>query len=253
VEAARTLVGSAEGKGILMVKSLQPCGRSGRKSIFDGADAFAKMIAIACIALSLSASGCVKLASNLLYVLKGRDVPAEFGKLEEKRVAVVVNTQDGTNADAAGLVMARQVHTLLGTNVKKITMINPDEVDQVVRDQSSGSPNMARLGRKLGADYIVAVELKNLKLREGATLYRGSSECSLAVYEMEGGERPVYRKELPPFTYPGAGLPVTDMDESKFRAMYLTMLSGRVARTFYPYDPSSDVAIDATAYGFDRF
>lgn len=214
---------------------------------------FFHALALTLIALSLTSTGCITAISNLLYVIKGRDLPAEYADLAEKRVAVVVTTPSGTNADVSGVVMARQVHTLLSKNVKKIKMVNPEEVDEVVRDQPSGSRNMARLGDRLGVDYIVAVDLNGLELKEGATLYRGKCDCSVAVYQMGEGDRPVFRKDMPPFVYPETGLPVTDVSESKFRAMYLTVISERVARTFYPYDPISDVAIDAGAHSVDRF
>jgi hypothetical protein len=214
---------------------------------------FVRALALTLIALSLTSSGCITAISNLLYVIKGRDLPAEYSELAEKRVAVVVTTPAGTNADVSGLVMARQVHTLLSKNVKKIKMVHPEEVDEVVHDQPSGSRNMARLGERLGVDYIVAVDLKDLELKEGATLYRGKCDCSVAVYQIGEGDRPVFRKDLPPFVYPETGLPVTDVSESKFRGMYLTMVSERVARTFYPYDPINDVALDASAHSIDRF
>ncbi len=199
-----------------------------------------------------SSAGCVNLAANLIYAIKGRDLPAEFTELEGKRVAVVVSTAGGINSDATGVLMSRQVHALLKDKVKKITMVKPEEVDQVVMDQPSGPPNMTRLGGQLDADYLVAIDLKNFNLREGKTLYRGSSECSVMVYKIGEGDRPVLHKEFP-FVYPETGVPVTEMNEAKFRTMYLTMLSDRAARTFYPYDPTNDVAIDAAAYGLDRF
>jgi hypothetical protein len=113
--------------------------------------------------------------------------------------------------------------------------------------------NFARLGSQLQADYVLAIDLQNLELKEGATLYRGRCDCSIAVYKVAEGDRAVFRKQIPPLVFPTAGVPVTDMDEAKFQGMYLTMLANRVARVFHPYDASSDVAIDALAYGLDRF
>jgi hypothetical protein len=205
------------------------------------------------VCLSLSTTGCIALIDNLIRVVKGQDLPAEFDKLEGKRVAVVVKTSAGINADAPGVVMAGLVYKSLASKVKKIDLVEPEEVNQVVRDQPAGSQNMERMGRKLKVDYLIAVDLENLKLKEGATLYRGRSDCSMAVYQVGEGEQPVFTKQFLAFTYPSDGIAVTEMDESKFLGMYLTMLSGRVARTFYPYDPSTDVAIDAAAYGLNRF
>ena len=40
-------------------------------------------------------------------------------------------------------------------------------------------------------------------------------------------------------------LAVTDFDEATFQRIYLSELALRIARTFYPFDPSIDVAKDA--------
>ncbi len=189
-------------------------------------------------------AGC-GLMANALYIVKGVDAPAEFDELKEKKVAVIVGTNAGLNADASGILMSRHINELLARNVKKIEMINPEEVDRIINDQPIASRSIPIIGSRLKADYVVLVEVSNLKLREGQTLFKGRSNVVLSAYKVSTGDQAVFRKSFPEFVYPQNGAPVTDFDEVQFQRIYLSELALRVARTFYPYDPSIDVAKDA--------
>lgn len=200
-------------------------------------------LAIGILAL-VAFSGCANLA-NIIYMFKGRDAPAEYAGLVNKKVAVVVASDSGSYRDATAVVLATQVHDLLANHVKKIQMANQEEVQQVLSDQPAGPKKMERIARDLGVEAIVAIEVKHLKLKEGSTLYRGEADCSVAVYQEDKGDVPVFSKTLPQFVYPATGVPVTDMDEPKFRGLYLQCLAIRVARVFHPYDPYTDFGMDA--------
>ncbi len=201
----------------------------------------------------VSSTGCVRLASNLIYVFKGRDTPAEFNSLIEKKVAVIVSTSAGYHTDASSIVLARQVNAALATNVKKIKVVDAEDVDRVLHDQPHSDIDFGRLSRQLGVDYVIAIDVKNLQLHEGATLYRGRCECSLAVYKSDEGNQPVFRKQLRELVYPTTGIPVTEFEEAKFQGVYLAKLSQRIGRVFYPYDPTEDVASDAAAFSIEGF
>jgi hypothetical protein len=189
-------------------------------------------------------AGC-GLMANALYIVKGADAPAEFDELKEKKVAVIVSTDAGLNADASGILLSRHINELLARNVKKIDMVNPEEVDRIINDQPIASRSVPIIGGRLRADYVVLVEISNLKLREGQTLFKGRSNVVLTAYKVSEGDKSVFRKSFPEFVYPQHGAPVTDFDEVQFQRIYLAELALRVARTFYPYDPSIDVAKDA--------
>ena len=200
-------------------------------------------LCLTCLAITTN-SGCALMA-NAMYVIKGVDAPAEFDDLKEKKVAVVVSTAAGLNADASGILMSRHINELLSSNVKKVEMVNPEEVDRIINDQPVGDRSIPVLGGRLRADYVILVEVSDLKLRDGQTLYKGRSNVSVTAYKVLEGDRPVFRKTFPEFVYPQHGAPVTDFDEAYFKRIYLSELSLRVARTFYPFDPSIDVAKDA--------
>jgi len=197
----------------------------------------------ACL-LVVTTAGC-GLMANAIYIVKGVDAPAEFDELKDKKVAVVVSTNAGLNADASSILMSRHINELLAKNVKKIEMINPEEVDRIINDQPIANRSIPIIGSRLRADYVVLAEVSNLKLREGQTLFKGRSNVTLSAYKVSEGDRAVFRKSFPEFVYPQHGAPVTDFDEVTFQRIYLSELALRVARTFYPYDPSIDVAKDA--------
>lgn len=202
---------------------------------------------IAClmVCIMINTTGCVRLASNLLYAIKGRDNPAEFAGLEEKKVAVLVSNNGVHTSDASSLVLARNVNLLLQSKVKKVRMISQDEVDRMVQDQQLGKVDPMQIGERLGADFVIDVDVSDLKLYDGKTLYKGQCSASVTAYKCKDGKEISFRKVHPEFIYPKTGAPVTDMDEATFRRVYLMTLAERVSRSFYPYDPATDVARDA--------
>lgn len=201
------------------------------------------IVSLACFAVA-TISGC-GLMANAIYIVKGIDAPAEFDDLKDKRVAVIVSTSAGLNADASGILMSRHINELLARNVKKIEMVNPEEVDHIISDQPLDDRSISVIGSRLRVDYVLLVDVANLKLRDGQTLFKGRSNTSVTAYKVSEGERAVFKKSFPEFVYPQHGAPVTDFDEATFQRIYLSELALRVARTFYPYDPSIDVAKDA--------
>ncbi|AMV33863.1 hypothetical protein VN12_17170 [Pirellula sp. SH-Sr6A] len=203
--------------------------------------------AIACLfsLLCITTTGCVRLASNLLYAIKGRNNPAEFEGLEEKKVAVLVSNNGVHTSDASSLVLARNINLLLQNKVKKVRMISQDEVDRMIQDQQLGKVDPIQVGERLGADFVIDIDVSDLKLYDGKTLYKGQCSASVTTYKCKDGREIVFRKLHPEFIYPKTGAPVTDMDEATFRRVYLMTLAERVSRSFYPYDPATDVARDA--------
>ncbi len=195
--------------------------------------------------VALANTGCVKLISNMIYVIKGRDTPAEYDGFVDKRVAVLVSIDGVHSADANSFILAKNVNMLLQNKVKKVRMINQDEVDRLLQDQQLGNVDPPTFGGQLGADFIVDIDITDLKLYEGKTLYKGRCSATVTAYNCHDRKEPVFRKSFTDFTYPINGTPVTDLDEATFRRVYLMTLAERLSRVFYPYDPVTDVAQEA--------
>lgn len=197
------------------------------------------------IVCALATTGCTRLMTLGALLVYGTESPADFKDLQGKRVAVAVSTPSGIQNDVPGAILSRQINALLAANVKKISIIDAQEVEQVAKDFPAGTMDMAKLGQRLDAEYIVAVQLSNLQLQEGPTLYKGRCECSVAVYKMGGGDTPVFTKDHSNFTAPESGISKTAMDEAKFQGVYLGLLAKFIAMSFHPHDRGEEIAIDA--------
>lgn len=227
--------------------------RSSREFSFPISIRMSRVFTIAFSILIAANSGCIRFVSNMLYVLNGRDTPAEFNELEEKKVAVMVRTNGLHSAEAANLIMARNINLLLGSKVKKIKMASQDEVERTIQDMSLSEVDPVKVGSRLGVDYVLDVEINDLKLMEGKTLYKGRCTSAVSVYNVAEGRAPVFRKSFPEYVYPSTGAPITDFDEATFQRVYLMSVAERIARVFYPYDPATDVARDAAISSISGF
>jgi hypothetical protein len=207
---------------------------------------FQKLLMTSCLILSTATSGCVGLLSNLMYAVKGEKVPAEFDGLKEKKVAVLaINADSPYQDDVSSRMLARQVTEILQTEVKKIEMLDEDVINQW-RDKN-GWENMdfQAMGKDIGADMVVVFEMSDLKLKDGATIFRGHCGVNTTVYDVALSKK-VFRKSLEDFTYPtNAGQHTTETTEARFRRTFLVMLGQRLARYFYNYDFEDTFALDA--------
>jgi hypothetical protein len=200
----------------------------------------------------LTQAGCVGLMSQVLYLIKGGDkIDAEFSGLQGKRVAIVCVS----NATAAGpssvtSLLERSVGLLLTTKGKKIHVVHQDEVANWIDSNDWKELDYREIGRGVQADMVLAIDLGNLSLHEGATLYKGRADVTVSVYDMDDDGKVVFRRNLPDFTFPkNGGRSTTEMSEAKFRTIFIEVLAQHVARYFYPYLIQEDFAKDAALLG----
>lgn len=196
--------------------------------------------------LLICQTGCFGLAANLVNVIRGHTVKPEYTGLEGQRVAVVTLTDSSQYSDdASARILSRRVSDILMTEVKKIKMVREDEVQQWRDRNGWDSIEFLDIGRGVKADKVVAIEMTGLKLRDGATLYRGRAAVTVTVYDIEEGNVE-FRRHLDDFTYPvTAGMYTSETTETKFRTLFLSVLAAKIARYFHSYDFSDTVALDA--------
>lgn len=194
----------------------------------------------------LTQSGCLGLAANLMNVVKGHTVKAEFKELEGKRVAVVTLTDSSQYSDdASARILSRRVSEILLKEVKDIELVREDEVQQWRDRNGWDAIEFIDIGKGVKADKVIAIEMTNLRLRDGATLYRGRAAVTTTVYDVKSGKTE-FRKHLDEFTYPEtAGQYTSETTEARFRTLYLSVLAARISRWFHSYDYSDTVAMDA--------
>lgn len=203
------------------------------------------------IASVASLGGCINFAANMIHAITGNNRAADYDGLKEKRVAVICLTDGGLAADANSAMLTSYIHAALNTNVKKIDVVRPSEVERWIDSHSSEDADYLEIGKGVKADRVVAVEVVNLSVKNGATLYQGKSDIAVTVYDIPGGGKILYQKNIPEFVFPKMGGPtITDISEAKFRARYLAIVARTVSSLFYPVDATADFALDATANSF---
>ncbi len=197
-------------------------------------------------AVAIVQTGCLGLTSNLMHAAGMDMIPAEYDGLEESTVAILT-ISEGTqySNDAAARDLSRRVGEVLSKNVKKVKLVREDLIEQW-RD-TNGWDTLAydAIGKGVKAEKVVAIELANLRLREGATLYQGRADVTIKVIEVATGTV-VYTKSLDEYTYPtSTGQHTSETTETRFRKLYLTMLADEIGRAFHPYDVSDRIALDS--------
>jgi hypothetical protein len=201
------------------------------------------MVVLAVTAMMLA--GC-NLASNLMHGLGVDMIPADYKGLEESKVAVITLT-DSTqySNDIAGKELSRKVSEILTLKVDKIKLIREEEVERYRDINGWDSTDYVEIGKSVGAEKVLGIELSNLKLREGQTLFQGNSQVRVSVIDVATGTV-LYTRSIDEFQYPTlAGQDATGTTESRFRRLYLTMLAQEISRSFHRYDMTDRFAIDS--------
>lgn len=190
--------------------------------------------------------GCLGLLSNLIHASGADKVPAAYEGLEDSKVAVVTITENGQfGDDITARILGRNVSQWLAQEVDDLNLVREDKIANWRDTHGWDHIEYAEIGRGVGADKVLAIEVTNLKLRDGATLYRGSADVQIRVIDSKTGDQ-LYGSTIDEFTYPTtAGVPTPETTESRFRKLYLGILAKRVARKFYPYDARDDFALDS--------
>ena len=193
----------------------------------------------------LAATGCVSLAANVMHMIYGHDIKPEFQGLKDQRIAVLCSDANGVCKSDECIRLAGGIRTLVASKLKKATLVPQEEIDGWLRDNSFEREDVPQIGRAVAADYVITVDMQDLKLQDGQTLYRGRADFSVEVYDMSQ-EKVVFRKTLPDYTYPQtAAISLTEMSTDKFNRLYIAMAAERISRLFIPSPMGADIAADA--------
>ena len=203
------------------------------------------MLSLGLAGLLVTQPGCLGLMSNFMHAVGADRVPPECEVLEDSKVAIVVVTdQSQYSDDVASRLLARKLSGVLNTEVDGMTLVREEVIQQWRDVHGRDSVDYLKLGKGVEAEKLLVVELTDLRLRDGATLYRGRSNVHMKVYDLVTEEE-VFSKDIDEFTYPvNAGQYTSETTEPRFRKLYLDMMSKQIGRTFHPYDFADTVALD---------
>jgi hypothetical protein len=205
------------------------------------------LLAGAALLWLLPSTGCVGVASQLMYFAKGNKVPAEFDGLKHKRVAVVCASPNQTSS-AGGVPqrLAEGVGVLLSQNVKGIKVVSQDEVRDWIDRNDWDQIDYKAVGRGVKADMIVEIKLTSFSVNEGSAFFKGRANAAVNVYDMAEKGKAVFRDEPLNFEFPRDGVKTsTETTEARFQTVVIRMLSESIAKNFYAYEKVEDFGNDA--------
>jgi hypothetical protein len=213
--------------------------------------AFLRRLATGAVLLAALAvaGGCTNLLFTAAYLIQGTDSPAECDKLTGKKVVVVCRPVVALQYRDARVDqdLAEAVSGLLQANVKKIKMVPHRKVAEWM-DENRWEEYID-VGKALGADFVVGIDLEHFELRQSQTLFQGKANTEVKVVDCRTKERTnevVFKKRMPQTVYPpNRVVQSSDVQEQQFRRDFVRVLADQVGRHFYPHDPHADVGLDS--------
>lgn len=198
------------------------------------------------IGLLLTAPGCFKQMAQLMYVIKGHEVPAQYQGLEEKRIAFLcVSDESAYGPDALSYKIALHVGIKVANEGKEIQVISPQKIDQFIDENGWKSGDVVAMGKAVNADMVVVIELGSYSIHDGATLYKGQADLTTTVYDIEKDGQITFVNGPDEYIFPANGRPVMQTTERKFESFYLARLTDHIAHLFIPHDKFDTFAQDA--------
>ncbi|MEM9646023.1 MAG: hypothetical protein AAF989_13625 [Planctomycetota bacterium] len=193
----------------------------------------------------ISQTGCIGLASNLMHAVGADRIPPKYDGLEDQRVAVVTLTDASQYSnDSTSRFLSRSLGQILLGEVDDMRLVREDEIEQWRDVNGYDNFDFAKIGTDVKADKVVSVQISDMTLLDGASLYRGKANVLVEVIDPASGEL-LLREEIDEFTYPkNAGQHINETTEAKFERLYLTVLAEKIGRLFHPYDFGETVALD---------
>jgi hypothetical protein len=193
------------------------------------------------------ASGCSMLATAM-YFIEGTNTEAAFSGLKGKKVAVVCRPVSSLHFRDSSVSrdLAKQVGVTLEKHVSKITIV--DQRDVFEWADENNWEEYVEIGKAVGADMVVALDLEEFSLYQGQTLYQGKANMKVLVYDVAAGKQPVFERNLPQALYPpNSAIPAGEKPEAQFRRQFVNHLAQLIGRYFYDHDSTADFAGDSTA------
>lgn len=199
--------------------------------------------------IALLPAGC-GVMSNLIHASGADMVPAKYEGLEDSTVAIVTVTDSSQYSDD---IVARELNSrlaeILTQKVDDVRLVRADKIRQWRDVNGWDAIDFQAIGEGVKADKVVGIEVSGMKLREGPTLFRGTSDVVIKVIDVDTGTVD-FVDQLDEYIYPTmAGQSATETSESRFRKLYLSMLAQEIGRSFHPYDSIDRIALDSFIAG----
>ena len=205
------------------------------------------LFAIVCF-LSISSTGCIaRFAANLLHAARGNEIPAKFDGLEAKKVAVVcVANTEAFGPRPISLILGEKVARKIQAGVKDVSVVDQQRIADWMDENEWDEFDYSALGKGVGAEMVVAIDLDSFSIYDGKTMYKGRADVSVVVYDIASNKM-VFEHRPGQLQYPkNTGYHTTDLLEHEFRSRFVEIVASQIARNFHGYDVKEDFARDTS-------
>lgn len=195
----------------------------------------------------LSSLGCAGAMSQLLYVIKGHTLPAAYNGLEEKKIAVVcISDASSYGPDPLNYTISNALSVKLAQGLKEDSVVIPvNVIEQWIDTNGWDERDFLGLGKGVGANSVVVVDVASYTIHDGSTMFKGKSDITATVYNVDKGGQVEFQYGPKIFEYPKHGRPAIQTTERAFETMYLGQLVVDLANQFTPHDHLDSFANDA--------
>ncbi len=202
--------------------------------------------------IALFAGGCIGATANLMYMLHGLKIDAEYEGLEGSRVAVVVVSDASSyGPDTLTNVVGQAMALRLAQQVDDITLIPQNVIENWKDTHGWDQVDFREIGKGVNAEKVLAIDIGSYSIHEGTTLFKGRSMLTTTVYDLEDNGNVVFAQGPAEFSFPKThARPAMSTNEREFESVFIAKMVDYVTRNFYAYDKAEAVAEDATGIDF---
>ncbi len=201
---------------------------------------------------ALLLGGCIATTAQLLHVIHGLKVKAEYPGLKNSRVAIVcVSDASSYGPNKLTSTVSQALASILAREVKNIEIVPHAEIEHWKDSNGWNEIDFVEIGKGLEADKVVAIEIGSYSIHEGTTMYKGRATVKTTVYDIEQDGSIEFSQGPAEYQFPKShGRPSLSTSEQQFEAVYLGKLVENISRSFYDSERVDAVAEDATIYEF---
>lgn len=202
--------------------------------------------------VGLSATGCTSFLFTVIYLIHGNNTPAEFKGLKGKSVVIAcrtVTSADVTN-DGVPRELAHKVNYDFKKNIRKIKMIDQNDVDKSLKKKMYRIKDFRDLGTEFDTDYVLGIELEHFQVSASHSPgnYQGRARFIVKVFDMNDGGKQVFNRTSDEIVYPpNSVIDSGNCPQDEFRRKFVARVALHVGKYFYSHNPHDFVAEDAQA------
>lgn len=194
------------------------------------------------IGLAVAAGGCNLTVPFIFLGEHKKSVPAEFDKLQGRRVAVLVWAQPETLFDYphVRLELSAYAADRIRAGVEDCDVVDPYKIEDYLTRNPGATIDPRKIGAQFEADMVVYVELLQFQIRDASSpdLVQARVGASVAVYDLRADPDESSRFVLSPVQVSvpeGQPMLMTSQNAQVVRQQAYEQFGERVGRLFHKH------------------